>query len=915
MRRLASAISVLAATAGVLAVPVLARPVAQAHAVAPHVASISVQPRPATRGVLGVSTQPVTHRFDLVGATWRRGSMPTGASSVQVRVHAGNRWSGWRSLAPMDGGADGGTADARRAESVTGGEVVAEPIYVGSADNLQARVVGRGSVPADLRVLLVDGGRSSADASPRPVRVWGGDVADAAVSQPTIYSRADWGADESLRKSACPSGPSYSPTIKMGFLHHTDGVNGYSRSQVPSIIRSIYAYHVRANGWCDVGYNYLIDRFGRIWEGRAGGITRPVLGAHTGGFNYDSFGVSLIGAYNKVQPSTEMLDAAEQLFAWRLGSYYADPTANTTLVADSFSGSRYAAGTTVKFKTISGHRDADQTTCPGTYAYADLPDIRTATRSLMGAGLVAPAASASSAQMANGVVTVTAGALTTETWTLTVTDPNGVAVRTLTGAATRATDIAASWDLTDDAGSPVAPGDYTLTMTAVDAAGASAVPWTATFTVTPPVTLSVARQTTLHAPVTASGHGIPGHTVDVAVSGPSGEQTIGSFPVSSTGRWSAASVPVTADQDLQWTATDPAVPTYQKSRTTLVGPQITAPADDPAFVHAGEALTVSGTALPGTGSPVRLVTTPDGGAATTSAPVEVAGDGSWSTTFTPTGATSYSVVDGRNLGTASRRAYPVDDPSASAPSAGYAGRAVTVRGNAGGAPVRVTLSARQPGGSWASVASARSKRSGRYSIPLPLANAPGQQTRWRVVTGFGPSVSGSVAIEPVFPPTVTGPRRTAWHARHALTGTAVPGDEVTVWTAPAGTTNWVRRGTATAGADDTWTYTLRFSRDTAWRATSASGTSAAGTTVVVPTISAPAHVVSRSPAVISGRALPGEALTLYRRPSGSSTWAVATTVTVAADGTWSVRRHLRRSASFRAVSHRQTSRTVSVTVD
>jgi hypothetical protein len=920
VRRAASAFTVLAATAGVLAVPVVARPVAQAHAVAPHVRSIGIQPRPATHGLLGLATRTQTKRFNLVGATWRRGALDAGATSIQVRVHADGRWSGWRSLAANDGGADGGTADAKRARAVTGGDQVAEPLYVGDADGLQARVVGRGTVPADLHVLLVDGGTSTADADPRPVRVWGGDVAHAAVDQPTIYTRADWGADESLRKSACPSGPSYSPTIKMGFLHHTDGANGYSRSQVPSIIRSIYAYHVRANGWCDVGYNYLVDRFGRIWEGRAGGITKPVLGAHTGGFNYDSFGVALIGAYNKVQPSNAMLRAAEQLFGWRLGSYYLDPTANTTLVADSFSGSRYRAGTTVKFKTISGHRDADQTTCPGGYAYGDLPDIRTATRQLMGAGLVAPAANTDTAQMANGIVNITAGALIAENWTLTITDTAGVAVRTITGSATRATDIATSWDLTDDTGAPVLPGNYTMTLSAVTDAGETAVPWSAPFTVSPPVTLSVVSQTTLHAPVTVSGRGIPGHTVDVSVVGPAGTQTLGSFPVSSKGRWNATSTPVAADQDLQWTASDSAITSYQKTKTTRVGPQVTAPAVDPAFVRSGNALAVSGTALPGSGATVRLVTAPTtGGAATTSAPVAVASDGTWSTSFVPTGPTTYSVLDGRDLGTDARVVYPVDDISASAPAAGYAGRAVTVRGNAGGAPVRVTLSARQPGGSWAAVTSAKSKRSGRYAIPLPLADSPGEQTRWRVVTGFGPAVSGSVAIEPVFPPTATGPRRTAWHARHTLTGTAVPGDVVTVWTAPAGTaagsSRWHQRGTVTATADDTWSLSLRFKRDTAWRATSASGASSVGTTVVVPTIKAPEHVVSRSLAVISGRAIPGETLTLYRRAAGATTWKVSATRTVAADGTWKARRHPRRSASYRAVSHGQTSRTLSVSVD
>jgi hypothetical protein len=920
VRRAASAFTVLAATAGVLAVPVLARPVAQAHAVTPHVASIAVQPRPAIRGTLGISTHPQTHRFDLVGATWRRGTLDSGAASIQVRVHAGDRWSGWRSLSATDGGADGGTADARRARMVNGDTTTAEPVYVGGADGVQARVVGAGQVPTDLHVLLVDGGTSTADADPQPVRVWGGSVADAAVNQPAIYSRADWGADESLRKQACPSGPSYSPTIKMGFVHHTDSGNGYSRSQVPSIIRSIYAYHVRANGWCDIGYNYLVDRFGRIWEGRAGGITKPVLGAHTGGFNYDSFGASLIGSYDKTKPSAAMLTALEKLFAWRLAGYYLDPSGKATLVADSFSGSRYRAGTTVTFKMISGHRNADLTTCPGTYAYADLPDMRTATRGVMGAGFVAPSATTDTAQMANGAVTVNAGAIAAQSWTLTVTDAAGATVRTITGSADRHTDVAARWDLTDDIGAPVLPGAYTLTLTGADAGGDQAVPWTTAMSVTPPVTLSAPSQTTLDAPVIVNGHGIPGHTVDVTVATAAGPQTVGSFRVTPHGRWSAGTAAVTADRDLAFTATDPAITGYSKTKTAAVGPAVTSPTVDPAFVPTGGPLTVTGTDLPGADATVHLVTTPaSGGQSATGSPLAVAADGTWTTAFTPTVPTSYTVVDGRGLATAPRLVYPVAPASASAPSAGYAGRAVTVTGNAGGAPVRVTLSARQPSGAWSAVKSVTSRPSGRYTLELPLANSPGQQTNWRVATSYGPSVSGTVAIQPVFAPTVTGPRRSAWHSQHRLAGTAVPGDVVTVWTARAGatadSTRWVKRGTVTAAADDTWSLSLRINRDTAWRVSSPSGTSTIGTTVVAPTIHAPAHVVARALAVISGRAIPGQTVTVYRRVSGSTTWTVDTTQTAAADGTWSVGRHPRRSVDYRAVSHQQTSRTVSVAVD
>ena len=120
--------------------------------------------------------------------------------------------------------------------------------------------------------------------------------AQAAVAQPQIFTRAQWGADESIRGTA----PKYNSTIKAGFVHHTAGVNGYSEAEVPKILRGIYAYHVKGNGWSDIGYNFLVDRFGRLWEGRYGGMTRAVVGAHTGGFNVDSFAVSALGNYDKV---------------------------------------------------------------------------------------------------------------------------------------------------------------------------------------------------------------------------------------------------------------------------------------------------------------------------------------------------------------------------------------------------------------------------------------------------------------------------------------------------------------------------------------------------------------------------------------------------------------------------------------
>ncbi len=86
---------------------------------------------------------------------------------------------------------------------------------------------------------------------------------------------------------------------KVAILHHTATTNNYAPQDVPAIIRSIYAFHVEAEDWCDVGYNFLVDRFGRIWEGRYGGIDKPVLGAHAGGFNTNTFGVGMIGTFDQ----------------------------------------------------------------------------------------------------------------------------------------------------------------------------------------------------------------------------------------------------------------------------------------------------------------------------------------------------------------------------------------------------------------------------------------------------------------------------------------------------------------------------------------------------------------------------------------------------------------------------------------
>ena len=181
------------------------------------------------------------------------------------------------------------------------------------------------------------------------------------VAQPTIFSRAQWGADESIRnKSALRYG-----SISAGFVHHTVNANDYTEAQVPALLRSIYAYHVKSRGWSDIGYNFLVDRFGRIWEGRFGGIDKPVVGAHTLNYNDYAFAMSAIGNFDTVQPPDVMLRAYGQLFAWKLSLHGVNPASTAQQVGRKV------------FPAINGHRDAGSTACPGKYLYAQLPLIRT----------------------------------------------------------------------------------------------------------------------------------------------------------------------------------------------------------------------------------------------------------------------------------------------------------------------------------------------------------------------------------------------------------------------------------------------------------------------------------------------------------------------------------------------------------
>jgi hypothetical protein len=408
-----------------------------------------------------------------VGVTWKH-DPAVGGVTADVRWRAGGRWSPWRTLSgESDDVPDAGSVDISPA--LRDGTA---PLWLGAADGVQVRTSGIGVAPRDLRVELVDPGTSAADAvigaTPR-------DSAAAQQAQPSIFTRQDWGADESIRRGD----PSYNATVKVGFVHHTATANDYSEAQTPAMIRSIYAYHVKSNGWSDIGYNYLVDRFGRTWEGRYGGITRAVIGAHTGGFNVGSFGTSLLGTYSTVAPSAQTLAALERLFAWKLGFFYRDPAATASLRSGGGGTSKYAAGVTHTFAVVSGHRDAGNTSCPGDATYARMGTIRSAISAFLGTAFVNPVISATRVELGSTTpVSVAAASRNAPSWTLDVTTATGTPVRSFAGASNQ--PIAAAWDLTDAAGVAVPPGSYTLRLQGTSADGDSALPWTSTLFISPP---------------------------------------------------------------------------------------------------------------------------------------------------------------------------------------------------------------------------------------------------------------------------------------------------------------------------------------------------------------------------------------------------------------------------------------------
>ncbi|HEU5213749.1 MAG TPA: N-acetylmuramoyl-L-alanine amidase [Gaiellaceae bacterium] len=327
---------VLAAVA-LLAVPAVA-----------HAAGARAVTRELTPGARAVVTRDAPLRFELVGVSSR------GPGTVEFRVRGPRGWSAWHPARPEP--EDGPDSPGWRGPWKAG-----SPWWTGHAHAIQYRLHGQVS---RLRTTFVSS----------PVRALPAVRRLTYTGAPGIIPRRVWAGTDTGYRRKVPA--RYAPAVRFAVVHHTAGASPATPAQSAAMVRAIAVYHVYSNGWDDIGYNFLVDRFGQIFEGRYGGIDRPVIGAHAEGFNTGSVGVALIGTYNSASPSAAARAALVRLLAWRLDLAHVDPLSRVTYASGG--NPEYRAGRHVTLRAISGHRDTGFTSCPGDRAYALLPGIAAA---------------------------------------------------------------------------------------------------------------------------------------------------------------------------------------------------------------------------------------------------------------------------------------------------------------------------------------------------------------------------------------------------------------------------------------------------------------------------------------------------------------------------------------------------------
>ncbi|GAA2644030.1 hypothetical protein GCM10010399_92470 [Dactylosporangium fulvum] len=323
-------------------------------------------------------TRASTGRFSAVGVTWRE-SGRVGAISIAVRHHVpGGAWSSWRTVSAGELDRDPVQAPEESAGNIQRGG--SDLLWLGPSDGIQLSVTSiSGSVPHDVTADLIDPTDAPLDSAPVATATEAAPVG-LTPFMPPINRRAAWGANEQQMSWR----PQYANYVKAVAVHHTATSNNYTPADVPKILRSIYQYQTVSRGWGDIGYNVLVDRFGRLWEGRSGGLARPVVGAQAGGFNTGTAGIAMIGDFRSTSVPPAVVESAAKYTAWKLSlSQAIDPRGTVTLTGGG-STSRYPVGTTVTVPRVFPHRQTNPTECPGDKAMEVLPQMRNRAAELLG---------------------------------------------------------------------------------------------------------------------------------------------------------------------------------------------------------------------------------------------------------------------------------------------------------------------------------------------------------------------------------------------------------------------------------------------------------------------------------------------------------------------------------------------------
>ncbi|WP_324650808.1 peptidoglycan recognition protein [Georgenia sp. H159] len=330
--------------------------------------------------------------FYVAGVTWRGTEVPD--EDISIRVRSAGRWTAW---APLE-------VEATEAGGVGG----TEPYVVGGATGAQVRVAGGdGDLPDGLRLNLIPAvphegeaeattpdtvatlaervdtssvsaappvDRVQADTSSVAARASGGESfgvsAAATTGAPSVVPRAGWGASAST--------PHWTPDfyeLRAAVVHHTAGTNDYSRAQSPGIVRGIYHYHSTTRGWGDIGYNFLVDKYGQVFEGRNGSLAAPYgwmsEGGHAAGFNSGTLGIAVLGDYTRLHAPQLVLTRMAEVIAWK----FADAGIDATTVSGYVSPGSATRPAGQQLARVFVHRDVADTTCPGDNITARVPGL------------------------------------------------------------------------------------------------------------------------------------------------------------------------------------------------------------------------------------------------------------------------------------------------------------------------------------------------------------------------------------------------------------------------------------------------------------------------------------------------------------------------------------------------------------